>query len=62
MSLIYDYLKINGKGDAGKKSKIEIPPALLKGDDESPARFSKQPLLIILGSCIIGVILLINTK
>ena len=58
MSLIYDYLKINGKGDAGEKSKIEIPPALLKGDDESPARFSKQPLLIILGSCIIGVILL----
>ena len=59
MSLIYDYLKINGKGDAGKKSKIEIPPALLKGADESPGRFNKQPLIILLGSCfVIGILLL----
>jgi Tfp pilus assembly protein PilF len=59
MSLIYDYLKINGEGDAGKYAKIEIPPALLKGDDESPARFNKQPLLILLGSCfVIGILIL----
>jgi Tfp pilus assembly protein PilF len=59
MSLIYDYLKINGKGEAGKNSRIEIPPALLKGDYESPARSSKQPFLVFLGSCfVIGIILL----
>ncbi len=59
MSLIYDYLKINGKGDAGKNAKIEIPPALLKGDDENPDRFNKQPLIILLGSCfVIGILLL----
>ena len=59
MSLIYDYLKINGEGDAGINAKIEIPPALLKGDDESPARFNKRPLLILLGSCfVIGILIL----
>ena len=59
MSLIYDYLKINGKGDVGENSKIEIPPVLLKGDDENPDRFNKQPLIILLGSCfVIGILIL----
>jgi Tfp pilus assembly protein PilF len=59
MSLIYDYLKINGEGYAGKNAKIEIPPALLKGDDESPARSNRQPFLVFLGSCfVIGILIL----
>lgn len=57
MSLIYDYLKINGRGAAGKISKIAIPPALL--NDESPSRFNKPSLLILLGSCLIGGILIV---
>ncbi|MBW1895243.1 MAG: tetratricopeptide repeat protein [Deltaproteobacteria bacterium] len=57
MSLIYDYLKINGKGDAGKKSKIEIPPALLKG--ESPGSSNKKSFILLLGTCfIVGILVL----
>ena len=58
MSLIYDYLKINGKGAAGKRSKIAIPPVLLK--DGNPSRFNKPSLLIFLGSCLIGGILIVS--
>jgi len=58
MSLIYDYLKINGKGDAGKKSKFEIPPALLKG--ESPGSSNKRSFLILLGFCLIVGILVLS--
>ncbi len=53
MSLIYDYLKIQGKN--GSDVDVEIPPALMRRDSSKPKRPS---FLLILGSCLIGVLLL----
>ena len=57
MSLICDYLKIDGKGLAGEQSKIAIPPALLTG--ERPGSSNKQSLLILLALCLIGGVLIL---
>ena len=55
MSLIYDYLKIQGKID----SAVNIPPALKKTESKwrirsDSYRFNSRTVLIILGSCLVG--------
>jgi tetratricopeptide (TPR) repeat protein len=55
MSLIYDYLKIHGKGDSESDSDVEIPPSLKRKDTN---RLKSQSLLLIIGSCLIGVLLI----
>ena len=52
MSLIYDYLKIQGK--SGSDVDVEIPPALMRRDSIKPRRHS---FLLLLGSCLIGILL-----
>ncbi|KPJ97855.1 MAG: hypothetical protein AMJ60_10130 [Desulfobacterales bacterium SG8_35] len=51
MSLIYDYLKINGKSGSEKDSDVEIPPTLKRRDTN---RIKTRSILLILGSCLIG--------
>jgi Tfp pilus assembly protein PilF len=56
MSLIYDYLKINGKGEVGENAEIKIPPALLKS--VSPDRLNNKSILVITGTCLLCIVLL----
>ncbi|MDX1775818.1 MAG: tetratricopeptide repeat protein [Desulfobulbales bacterium] len=56
MSLIYDYLKIDGKGDSETHPDIEIPPILKQRDGK---RFNNQSLLLLLFTCLAGLLLLL---
>lgn len=49
MSLIYDYLKIHGKGDLGGRSDADIPPPLKR---HIPARLNTRNVPAIIGVCL----------
>jgi Tfp pilus assembly protein PilF len=55
MSLIYDYLKIYGKGNSGKDSDVEIPPTLSRRESK---RFTARYALFVFCSCLIGILCL----
>ena len=55
MSLIYDYLKIYGKGNSGKDSDVEIPPTLSRRDSK---RLTARSALFVFCSCLIGILCL----
>jgi Tfp pilus assembly protein PilF len=59
MSLIYDYLKINGKSDLAWDSDADIPPTLTKSDSgKDSKRHISKAVAIVLGSCLgIGLII-----
>lgn len=55
MSLIYDYLKIQGKDSPESGPDVELPPVLKRRDT---SRINSRSLLLIIGSCLAGILFL----